>query len=140
MFCYQTRVKFADLDLAGTVFFANHLKLAHETYEAMFKAGGLSISDIIQGGDFLLPIVHAEADYKRLVKPDELLTIEIEVAGASKCSFTLSYQIKKETGDVASVVKTVHASINSKTHKVIPIPDQIKTILNGIRSATPSAR
>ena len=140
MFTYQTRVRFSDLDLAGTVFFANHLKLAHEAYEAMFKAGGHSVSNIIQGGEFLLPIVHSEADYKRLVDPDEMLTIEITVAAMSKCSFTLSYAIKKENGETASAIKTVHASINGRTHKVIALPDQIRAILKTTTEPSPSAR
>jgi len=126
MFESKTEVRVHDTDAAGAVFFANYFRMAHAAYEALMKSIGCGLDKIINQSDFLLPVVHAEADYKKGLCLGDELTISLK-AEVGKSSFVISYQFTDGLGNVAAELKTVHASIDRGTRKTIPIPEDIKT-------------
>ena len=92
---------------------------------------GCGIDRIIKQSDFLLPVVHAEADYKKGLSLGEELTIAMKAEVRTR-SFAISYRITDVQGNVAAELQTVHASINNKTKKIIPLPEEIKKGLETI--------
>jgi 1,4-dihydroxy-2-naphthoyl-CoA hydrolase len=125
MFETTTVIRVHDTDAAGVVFFANYFRIAHTAYEEFMTSIGCGLDEIINRSDFLLPVVHAEADYKKSLCLGEELTISLQ-ADLRKSSFVMSYRFNDSNGDVAAELKTVHVSIHQKTRKIIPLPEAIK--------------
>ncbi|MBW2319215.1 MAG: hypothetical protein JRF24_11180 [Deltaproteobacteria bacterium] len=84
-----------------------------------------SILSSLTAPDFLLPIVHAEADYKGgLCLGDEFdIFLKSEVGDSS---FVLSYSFKDSDGNVSAEIKTVHVSVNKETKKKIPLSEKLR--------------
>jgi len=125
MFEQHAEVKLSHTDAAGLLFFAEHFKFAHSTYETFMKSIDCSLGRIIRDSDFLLPIVHAEADYKGgLCLGDEFdIFLKSEVGDSS---FVLSYSFKDSDGNVSAEIKTVHVSVNKETKKKIPLSEKLR--------------
>ena len=48
MYRHETRIRLADTDAAGVLYFASLLRIAHEAYEAWFESAGLPIATVIR--------------------------------------------------------------------------------------------
>ncbi len=128
---YQTIVRIHQTDAGGIVYFANFFVLAHECYES-FLDTCKSIGSIIDGGEIVIPIVHAESDYKMPLKVSEKVTVEMTLDKMSKTSFGLTYTIFNQSRQVAAEVNTVHAVLENSTWKAVKIPQFLKTALNSL--------
>jgi len=131
MFETQVDVRLYDTDAAGIVFFANYFRIAHDAYQAFMKSIGHGLDRIIGQSHYLLPIVHAEADYK---KPLVLgSTVTVSVKGQVKdTSFVVSYTLKDGGGITVARLQTVHVAMDKKTGKKIALPEEIKKGLSTI--------
>ncbi len=125
MFETPTNVKLHDTDAAGILFFANYFRIAHETYEAFMKSVGCGLDHIINRSDYLLPVAHAEADYKRSLSLGDEFSVSLR-AQVGQTSFVLYYAFTDGEGNVVAELKTVHVSVDKKTGKKIPLPEEIR--------------
>ncbi len=128
MFAYKTKIKFHEVDSAGKLFFAEFFKLAHDAYQAFLENAGLGLSFIINKADFILPIVHSEADFKKPVCLDDLIKIVLIVSRIGESSFSLSYNFNINN-ELVCTIKTVHAILDKKSKQKISIPLKLKSIL-----------
>ncbi len=126
---HQITIPFQDIDAAGIVFFAHLFRYAHESYEQFMSAHDHSLADILQNGEYLLPLVHAEADYRQPLHHNEAITIELSVKKLGESSFTLQYHCRDSKGKVRAVIETVHVTLDASQKKPIPIPDSLRTVL-----------
>ena len=131
MYKYQTVIRLHHTDAAGVVYFANLFVLAHECYES-FLAQGSSIGSIIEQGEFIVPIVHAEANYKMPLKLSEKVVIEMALNKTANSSFELGFAFINESSQVAVEVKTTHTVLQQETRKPLEIPQFLKTALTGL--------
>ncbi len=128
MYKYQTVVRLHHTDAGGVLYFANLFVLGHECYEA-FLAQGNSIGSIIQQGEFSVPVVHTEADYKKPLKLSEKVTIEMVLSKTGSSSFELSFTFTNESSQVAAEMKTTHVVLQQATRKPAEIPAFLKATL-----------
>jgi YbgC/YbaW family acyl-CoA thioester hydrolase len=128
MFETKTEIMVHDTDAAGIVFFANYFRIAHTAYEALMKSIGWGLDTIINQADFLLPVVHAEADYQKALSLGDEVTISL-ATDIRKSSFVISYRFSDSKGNAIAALTTVHASISKKTKKKIPMPEGVKKAL-----------
>ncbi len=124
MFVYSTTVRMHHTDAAGILFFANLFTLAHDCYEEFL--GDLSIAEILQNQSFIIPIVHAEADYKIPIGVSEKIEITVSCEQVGKSSFTLSYEFINDDKELAATVKTVHTVVSKESCKPVEIPAVLK--------------
>ena len=96
MFVYRVNIKMYHIDAAGVMFFAWFFHLAHEAYEAFLEEISFGLKHILQQ-DFLVPIVHTDADYRAPVKLGDELTVELAVEKIGGSAFTLVYHMLKAT-------------------------------------------
>jgi YbgC/YbaW family acyl-CoA thioester hydrolase len=127
---HQITIPFQDIDAAGIVFFAHLFRYAHEAYEQFMLTHGHSLADILKQGEYLLPLVHAEADYKQPLHLNEDIIIELSVKKLGDSSFTLQYHYLDNTNEVRAIVETVHVALNASQHKPMPIPDSLRAALD----------
>lgn len=124
---YETKVRMHHTDSAGVVFYANLFVMAHDCYESWLEQY-ISLSDVLQR-DIQIPIIHAEADFRRPLCLSDQIAIELALAEKQQTSFTLRYSIKKANGDQAAQVQTVHVVIDGRTGKPIEIPSFLQDAL-----------
>jgi YbgC/YbaW family acyl-CoA thioester hydrolase len=128
MFNYSTPVKLHHIDAAGMMFFAQFFYLAHDGYEAFLAEISFDLRRVLQE-DFLIPLAHAEADYKLPVKIGDELTFEIRVDRIGETSFTLSYRVVNQKGEAVAALKTIHTTLSKSTRQPIPLPPELKEAL-----------
>jgi len=132
MYTYKTSVKLHDTDVAGFLFFSHQFKIAHDAYEDFMEAVGLGFGRIIHNSEFLLPIVHAEADYKAVLGVGDRLSIQLKAEKIGKTSFTLVYDLVGLDGKTVGTVRTVHVCVDNKKKEKMPLPDKLRKALKTI--------
>ena len=83
--------------------------------------------------EYILPIIHAEADYVRPIRVGDELRIDVIVSLLKNSSFELSYKFYKDDDTFAAIAKTVHVCVLKEQFKKIELPkecyDKLKTNL-----------
>ena len=119
-------IKLHDTDAAGILFFANQFRIVHDLYEQFLARIGSSFRERITAGDFVIPIVHAEADFLQPLRVGDTLEVTAIVARIGNSSFTLDYQLIDLEGWVVGTASTVHVTCDSQTHEKIVLPDNFR--------------
>lgn len=134
VFEHSLTVPFQDIDAAGVVFFAHLFRYAHEAYEQFMQGIGCPLQDLLAGGSYLLPLVHAQADYHQRLHHADKVTIQIQLKRLGETSFTLGYRILGEDKTEHASLETVHAALNRKTQRPLPLPDTLREALHRFNS------
>jgi 1,4-dihydroxy-2-naphthoyl-CoA hydrolase len=129
MYVYRTTVTLRDADAAGVLFFARYLALAHDAYEAFMAEGGLSTARIIREESYVVPVVHAEADYKRPLQMGERVEIRLQVTQVRRRSFRIHYELCGEGGATACTAETHHVAVDKEKGKAVPLPERLADLL-----------
>lgn len=128
MYTYQTRIRLHHTDAAGVVFFSNLFVIAHDAYES-FLESHLTLNTLLSDGAYIIPIVHAEADYLLPLPLSETISVELSLEQTGTSSFNLGYVIKNSKMETAVRLKTIHAVQLKDNGKTIPIPEPLRHVL-----------
>jgi len=83
---------------------------------------------LLQEGEFLIPVVHAEADFLAPIVAGDVLDIQMRVLRLGTKSFTLGFQLFKEGVEVGKAT-LVHVTVERKTFTSIPLPERLRALL-----------
>ena len=122
-------VRFQDVDAGGVLFFGRIYDYCHQAYEEFIGAQGVDRAHYFGRAEYLVPIVHSEADYRVPFRHGERMLIRLDVTRVGRASFTLRYHALGPTGDTRVEVTTVHAFVNKAAMKPIAIPDDLRAVL-----------
>lgn len=125
MFEYNTTIKMHETDAAGVFFFANQFKLVHDAYEAFLESKGLSLKNLLVNTAFLLPIVHAETDFKAPLRVGDGVVVRLKLKKTGNTSFTLAHEIYKDGTELTGTGETVHVCIDKNSGLKIPLPIEL---------------
>ena len=131
MYHYQTTIRLHQTDAAGVVFFSNLFVIAHDAYES-FLEFHLPLNAILSDGVYIIPIVHAEADYLLPLALSEKIGVELCLEQTGSSSFDLGYVIKNSKMETVARLKTIHAVQLKEDQKTVPIPDPLRNALEAI--------
>ena len=126
MYVYQHKIKLHETDAAGLLFFSRQFQIIHDAYESLLETLGFGFAELIRGKDFFLPIVHAEADYKKPLFVGDLIEINVFVETIGATSFTFSYKLLNTKQEIIGTARTVHVTMDKKTSKKIDIPSDMR--------------
>ena len=76
-----------------------------------------------------LPVVEAHVRYVRPAKLDDLLDVVSRVSERRRASFTFSYEIRNEAGEVVATGYTRHACWDPATARMVPLPEWLRGIM-----------
>lgn len=128
-FRHQLVIPFQDADVAGMLFFAHLFRYAHEAYERFMFALGHPLAGIIGGGGCLLPLAHAEADYRRPMRLGEPIRIDLGVGHLGESSFRLHYLFLGGDGQLSATAETVHVTFGVVEKRPVAIPPGLRKAL-----------
>ena len=129
MYTYTTRITLRDADAAGVLFFGRYFALAHDAYETFLDAHGLNVGHLIQTTDYIIPVVHAESDYRRALFVGQKATINLRVVDLRSRTFTIAYEFLNAENELACTVRTVHCAVNVQTRKAVALPEKVVEVL-----------
>lgn len=133
---FQRVVRFADTDAAGVVYFAQLLSICHEAYEAAIADLGFNVRSFFSDrGALILPIVHAEIDYRLPAHCGDRLMIDLQATALSGDRFQIDYQISCE-GRAVAQAQTVHCCLTSQTRERSPLPPLLQQWLQAAATAS----
>ena len=95
MYEYQIKVRLHHTDAAGVIFFSNLLLFAHECYESFIEQTK-SFALFLEECQYLVPIVHAEADYLLPIGPSQTLDVKMTLGKIGTTSFEIDYKFFNE--------------------------------------------
>ncbi len=130
MFQYKRRINFYDCDPAGILFYGRIFQLCHEAYEAMIESFNLKDNYWVNE-NFIVPIIHSEAKYRKPLLAGETVELEITVTNLKDSSFELTYICKNNKGEVTNNVRTVHVFVNKSDWKKTKIVEDVRLGLKG---------
>jgi len=125
MFQYKRRINFYDCDPAGILFYGRVYMICHEAYEIMLESFNLK-DNFWTNKNFVVPIIHSEAKYRKPLLAGETALIEISVTILKDSSFELTYLIKNDKNEITNNVRTVHVFLNKSDWKKSKIDKDIK--------------
>lgn len=126
-FVYRHRLKLAQTDAGGVVFFAQSLVIAHDAWEAVLDEVGFSVGKIIAEKQFALPIVEANTKLLRPMKAgdDVDVVVSLEKLGASSIIVQSRLDV---AGQSVGQCRTVHVCIDGQG-KSAPLPAPFREAL-----------
>lgn len=134
MFSCKRVIHLQDTDATGMLYFAQQLRLALEVFEDFLHERGQPLHSLISEKEYLMPIVHAEADYFSPLLVGDALTIELTIEKLGTSSFTLGYRyVDDNEGKEKGKALIVHVTTSKKTWKSIPIPEELRECLSQLQ-------
>jgi YbgC/YbaW family acyl-CoA thioester hydrolase len=130
-FTHDITVNLRDTDAAGILYFVNLLNFAHAAFERFMEETGFGLASMFTDGEFHLPIVHAEADYRGPVAIGDRLTVEMKVARIGGTSFTADYVLRNGRGDEVGTCRIVHVAVKRESGKKTEVPQGLRSALEG---------
>lgn len=129
MYTHTARITLRDADAAGVLFFGRYFALAHDAYEAFLDSHGLNIGHLMRTTDYLLPVVHAESDYRRPLLAGQKTAIHLRVVELRSRTLTVAYEFLNAEGELACRLRTVHCAVNVKTRRAVALPKEVVNAL-----------
>jgi len=100
-------------------------------FEMMKEMGLFDPADILSCNYIL---VHAECDYRKISRYDDILVIYSRISEIKKSSFGVEHlMINEQTKDLIATGKVVLVSYHHKKSKIHPLTDKVKKRLEGYR-------
>ena len=131
----EYRVPYADTDQMGVVYYGNYMALFERARNELMRACGYTYKECEAEG-FMLPVVHAEADYKSPAKYDDLLEISAWVQFVKGVRLEIACEVRRK-GEDAVLVKgfTRHVFVSTKDFRPCPPPQRFLDSITGMLGA-----
>ena len=122
----EYRVPYADTDMMGVVYYANYLVIFERARNELMRAMGYTYKQCEADG-FMLPVIHAELDYKRSAKYDDLLEVRAYVKSMKGVRIEIACEIRRKGEDELLVSGfTRHAFVSTKTFRPVLPPERLR--------------
>lgn len=121
------RVRYKDTDTMSVVYYGNYLTYFEVARVEYLRERGLPMSAVNRR--IHMPVVEACVRYAKPALLDDLLAVTSRVSERRRASFTFTYEIKNEAGELVASGHTRHACWNPVTQKMIALPDWLKEIM-----------
>lgn len=135
MFTRKICLRLYETDATGVLYFPQQLRMAQETFECFLEETGPSLGGWLKEKTYLLPVVHAEADYCKPVQVGDELEIRLSLVRIGDTSFTLATHFILPGEILAGKTSIVHVCIDRRIWKSCPIPSELLQCLHGLQSS-----
>lgn len=129
---FETRVmvQWADVDIAGIMYFAAYQRASERAEMDFFSEIGFPYNRVFEDYDIWLPRVHVEADYHKPALMGDWLRLRTHIThvGASSIKWE-TVVFNERTNEAGAVIRLVVACMNRRTLKSRPLPPEIRSAL-----------
>ena len=129
-FVTRVRVRYAETDAAGVVYYGNYLTYFEVVRVELLRALGHPITDIEAQG-ILMPVVEARLKYLRPARLDDLLEIAVSIDSVGPASFACDYEVSRD-GLLLVSGWTRLAVCERETGRAIPMPVWLRVLFDQV--------
>ncbi|MGH9393903.1 MAG: acyl-CoA thioesterase, partial [Terriglobales bacterium] len=127
----QVRVRYAETDQMGVVYYANYLVWFEVGRVELLRARGIRYRDMEREDDCKIAVVEARCRYKAPARYDELITVRTRVARQRGAMVAFEYQaVRASDGVLLAEGETVHVCID-KNFQACPLPEKYREQVGG---------
>ena len=133
-FSTDVRVRLPETDAFGVVY--------HGTYFTYFDVArmdylrAIGLMDVVKAGRASNLIARTSADFKAPGRFDEELTVRARMAEIGTTSFTFAFQVeRKADGAIVATGESVHVSVDPKTMRPVPVPEELRAAVRAYEGA-----
>lgn len=128
------RVRYADTDAMGVVYYANYLAFFEIGRVEFLRAAGADYRTIEEGGA-VAAVTRVDCRYLAPARFDDLLSIATRVAALGRATLRFEYQIRREPdGQLLVEGFTEHACLDRRTLRPIRLPDTVRWSIERFQS------
>jgi len=126
----RLQVQWADVDVAGIMYFAAYSRFAEYAEMQLFAELGFPYESVFTEYGFWLPRVRVEAEYHAPALMSDWLRMRTHIArvGASSVRWQ-TVVFNERTGEAGAAVTFIVAAIDAATKKSRPLPSRIRAAL-----------
>ncbi len=126
----RLQVQWADVDIAGIMYFAAYPRFAEYAEMQLFAELGFPYETVFTQYDFWLPRVRVEAEYHAPAMMSDWLRMRthIERVGSSSVRWK-TVLFNERTGEAGAALTFIVAAIDGVTKKSRPLPEPIRSAL-----------
>ena len=130
-FSMAHRIRFAECDPAGIVFYPQYFVMFNNLLEAWVDSllPDVGFAGYIGTLKYGLPTVRLEADFVAVSRMGDAVNLVLEVERVGSKSLTLSLTCMGAEGDVRMRVRQVVVTTSLLTHQSIPVPEVLRKAL-----------
>ena len=124
------RVPYADTDQMGVVYYGNYLTLFERARNELMREMGYTYKECEAEG-WMLPVIHAEVDYRSPARYDDLLEVSAWVQALKGVRLEIACEVRRK-GEAAVLVRgfTRHCFVSAETFCPIPPPERLLKALS----------
>jgi len=124
----QYRILYADTDMMGVIYYGNYGRLYEMGRTEMIREMGMPYIELENQG-IVMPVFSVEAKYRKVLKYDELITIETTVKDMPGARMEFFHTIYNEEGSLAHEAKVVLVFLNTHTNRPVRAPEALVKLL-----------
>ncbi len=123
----RLQVQWADVDIAGIMYFAAYWRFAEYAEMELFRELGFPYNSVFETLDFWLPRVKVEAEYHAPALMGDWLRMRthLEKVGASSVRWQ-TVIFNERTGEPSAAMTLTVACMNRETKKSMPLPPALR--------------
>ncbi len=122
------RVPYADTDQMGVVYYGNYLKYFEMARNELMRVCGYTYKQCEQEG-WMLPVLHAETDYHRPARYDDLIEISAWCRSLKGIRLEIACEVRVN-GELLVDGFTRHCFVSSATFRPVPPPERFLESVN----------
>jgi acyl-CoA thioester hydrolase len=124
----HVRVRYKDTDCMRIVYYGNYLTYFEVGRVEFLRQNGYPMAQVEE--KIHMPVVEALVKYSKPARLDDLLEVRCWISEKRRASFTFSYEIRSEDGEVVATGHTRHACWDPATGKMIGLPDWLGALMH----------
>jgi acyl-CoA thioester hydrolase len=126
----RLQVQWADVDIAGIMYFAAYSRFAEYAEMQLFAELGFPYESVFAKYGFWLPRVRVEAEYHAPALMSDWLRMRthLERVGASSLRWQTIF-VNERTGEAGAAMTFIVAAIDATTKRSRPLPEPIRAAL-----------
>ena len=125
----QIRVRYADTDQMGYVYYANYAVYYEVARVESFRQLGYAYKNLEAEG-VMMPVLELKSNFIQPAKYDDLLTVKVRISELPKVKIRYEYEIYNEENTLLNTGETVLVFINMKTNKPVRLPAVMAELLS----------
>lgn len=120
----QLRSRYSETDKMGYIYYGHYLQYFEVARTEFIRSAGIPYREMEDSG-IMLPVVHAELDYKKPVLYDEVMNITVHIYEYPKVRLITYYDIKTDNNRILNVTGRVELCfIDARTRRPVRAPEE----------------
>jgi len=126
----RLQVQWADVDVAGVMYFAAYARFAEYAEMQLFAELGFPYENVFERYGFWLPRVRVEAEYHAPALMSDWLSMRthLEHVGTASLRWQTLF-VNERTAETGAAMTVIVTAVDAQTKKSRPLPEPIRSVL-----------